>query len=504
MAYLNQLAIVMERVHTLGFWSAISPSYNQSTVFLPWFFGAFLAYFTEPSRLLGIAIQTPLLALQFMMGYRYFKVTGLSKWYSLLFSIPLISYPAIFSFNGGLNDFRMDLSQALIYGSFLASLMIARKGQKISEWVLVGFIVSLGCLFRATTPVYVFFVLSFTLILDLKRQEIAFTLTRYSILSFVIILLSGWFYLLNFEHLHYYYFVWNTDANANLPIVESIKHLFFIRDHLGYPLIFALVLACLYSFVKLSNNKNLTHINQNYVALFGSLVPILYLVISGSGLNPFVSIIAVPGLILFALSFSQNCRIFEKNITNRFFVVALIFCFTFSIGYAVQNSFKQISIWIPYKSGITQVWQSIKANAKLTGDNNIVISFLYLGSVNDDVVTNHLVYEEGFRLDSKLKLSNNEITVAPLKFKVGALANWINIPGYTDKDKVNYLIGISIAKSDYIVMADEGSDLPEQHIINNYANHIRGFLETSPNVEKIKSHIILSGTEYASIYKIKR
>jgi hypothetical protein len=504
MAYLNQLAVVMGRVHTLGFWGTLSSSYNESTVFLPWLMGAFLAYFTEPTRLLGIFIQTPLLALQLITGYRFFKLIGLSNLRSLMFSIPLISYPAIFSFNGGLSDFRMDLSQALIYGSFLASLMIARSRKNIIEWIFVGLIVSLGCLFRATTPVYVLFVLLFTFILDLKTHHIKYTLQRYSAIGGVVFILTGWFYLLNFDHLHYYYFVWNTDANAHLPLSESLNHLSFLKDHLGYPLIFSLLLVIFCSFLIKPKRLSLYQSLNSCVALIGSLVPILYLVLSGAGLNPFVSIVAVPGFILFSFSFRQDGGCFKSEFVNRLFIIILTILFSCSIFFAVQNSFKQISIWMPYKNGVSDLWNSIHDDAKSTQKNNIVISFLYLGSVNDDVITNHLVYEEKFKLDSKFKAYNNKMIVAPLKFKLGAHANWIELPGDTDRKKVEYLISTSLRKSDYVVMADEGSDLPVQHIINSYASYVRHVLQTSHQLEKVKSHIIFSGTETATLYRIKK
>ena len=159
---------------------------------------------------------------------------------------------------------------------------------------------------------------------------------------------------------------------------------------------------------------------------------------------------------------------------------------------------------MPYKNGVSDLWNSIQDDAKSTQKNNIVISFLYLGSVNDDVITNHLVYEEKFKLDSKFKAYNNKMIVAPLKFKLGAHADWIELPGDTDRKKVEYLISTSLRKSDYVVMADEGSDLPVQHIINSYASYVRHVLQTSHQLEKVKSHIIFSGTETATLYRIKK
>ncbi|HYN55505.1 MAG TPA: hypothetical protein VES38_12465 [Methylotenera sp.] len=504
MGYFNQLAWVMQSTQDKGFWVAITDSYSHSTVFLPWLFGALLSYVTEPSRILGVAIQMPLIILQLFTGYRFFRSTGASQGRAMVYSLPMITYPALFNFNGGLGDFRMDLSQALAYGSFLAALMVARKRDSLKEWVFVGFIISVACLFRATTPVYVFIVLGTAFFLDLRKLGLTLSLQRYLLIGIVVILLTGWFYLLNYDHLHYYYFVWNTDANARLPLQDSIMHINFVAKHLGLPLLTALFVLMLAAVMRLIKCCRWRSFSFNWVALIGALVPASYLVLSGAGLNPFVSMVAVPGFILFALNVGECTNSTEQTLSNRNLSIILTIALAVSISNSIKDSKKDISNWIPYKNGVAQLLDSIHNDAQSRRLNHIELTFLYLGSVDGAVIKNHLIYEEGYKYLQNRDVNKDKMTVGTLQHGFGAEAEWIKIPGATDQAKLDYVVKDTLEKANYIIMADEDSDLPTHHRVNHYARQMRTILENNNEVEKLESGITLSKTEKVTVYRIKK
>ncbi len=503
MAYLNQLAWVMENTQSEGFWVTVADSYTHSTVFLPWLFGALLSYVAEPSRMLGIAIQMPLIFLQLFTGYRFFLSTGASPWRAAVYALPLIAYPAIFYFNGGLSDLRMDLSQALTYGSFLAALMVARKKDSLKEWVFVGLIISVACLYRATTPVYVVVVLSMTFLLDLQTLGLNRSLRRYSLIGVVVTLLTGWFYLLNYNHLYYYYFIWNTDANAHLPLHESLMHINFIIKHIGIPLLTVLLIAMLITSYNLIKHCQWRLLKLNWVALVGTLVPATYLVFSGAGLNPFVSMVSVPGLILFSLHMAECDNLVTNSHNNQIFPTILSVILIYSIFTSIKNSNREVSTWIPYKQGAAKLIDSVEHDAELKKTDHIMLAFLYLGSVDEAVITNHLIYEEGYKYKKNHTIIKNKTTIEALRYGFGAEAEWKEIPGTTDQEKLNYVTKDALVKANYIIMADEGSDLPSHHRINHYAQNMRSLLENSNAVEKLESGIILSKTEKVTVYRVK-
>ncbi|MBK6744399.1 MAG: hypothetical protein IPG66_16115 [Hydrogenophilales bacterium] len=250
----------------------------------------------------GVVVQLPLLLLQLFTGYRYFRsVSGASDGRAILYALTLVAYPAVFHFNGGLGDFRMDLSQAYGYGAFLAALLLARKKESIWEWVAVGVIVAIVSLFRATTPVYVVIVTCFALLLDLRERGMRASVVGYLVMGITVAALAGWFFIGNYDFLHYYYAVWNTDANARLPLLEAIRHIHLLSKHIGLYLLSALLLSVLAGIIDHMRYRSRSVFRLNWVALIGGLVPITYLVLSGAGLNPFVSMVSVPGLIVFML-----------------------------------------------------------------------------------------------------------------------------------------------------------------------------------------------------------
>lgn len=504
MGYFNQLAWVMQSTQDKGFWPAMEDSFSHSTVFLPWLLGAALSYFTEPYRILGVIIQMPLVMLQLLTGYRFFISTGVSRWRAALYSLPLITYPAIFNFNGGLSDFRMDLSQALAYGSFLAALMVARKRDSLKEWIFVGFIISIACLFRATTPVYIFVVLCAAFFLDLCRLGIVQSLQRYLLVGIVVIVLAGWFYLFNYEYLHYYYFVWNTDANARLPLESSVTHISFILKHIGSPLLIAFLTTLSVAALSLLKNFKKDLFNLNWIALIGTLVPACYLVLSGAGLNPFVSMVAVPGLILFSLHLGESVHTATPTLVNRILSIVIAVALTVSMLTSIKNSKKEISDWIPNKQGVVSLVDSIERDAESNGLDHVMLTFLYLGSVDEAVITNHLIYEERYKYRESGEVNKNRITLGMLKHGFLANADWMKISGNTDQERLDNVLKDSLYKVNYIVMADKGSDLPKHHRINNYAEQVRIFLETSNVVEKLRSGITLSKTEKVTVYRVKK
>jgi hypothetical protein len=504
MSYLNQLAWVMRLTREQGVLAAIRDSSTGSTVFLPWLFGALLAIFTEPSRALGVVIQLPLLFLQMATGYRYFRVvTGTAQGKSVLYTLTLVSFPAVFFFNGGLCDFRMDLSQAYAFGAFLAALMVARLSGSLWEWAFVGTVLAVACLVRATTPVYAVLVLGVTFLFDLRKRGWLFPIRRYLLMGAVAVLLSGWFYIGNFEYLHYYYFIWNPDANASLPLQKSLMHVAILANHIGWSLGLALACVALTSIPSLARPNEWRTFSPNWVALVGSLVPISYLVLSGAGLNPFVSMVGVPGLILFMLHpGEQTGRDNKKGSFNKRFVpFVLAFGLAVSLTTSFKNFDKKVSNWIPYRSGIAELVDAIGSDARLKGIDQPRMAFLYQGSVDAATITNHLIYEQGYRFRKDHGLEANGVNIETRPYGFGAEADWKNIPGNTDQSKLDYLLQDAYSNTDYIVMADETSNLPLHHRVNRYAAYVRAGLSDKNLFERVKSGIVLSNTENVSLYR---
>jgi len=398
----------------------------------------------------------------------------------------------------------MDLSQALAYGSFLAVLMVARKRGALREWAFVGVVISIACLIRATTPVYVVVVFGAALLLDVRKVGLRVTLQRYLLAGGVVILLAGWFYLLNYGYLHYYYFIWNTDANARLPLRSSAAHVLFVARHLGIYLMAVLLVLIAAAIPRLVRDWRTHSLRINWIALVGALVPIAYLVLSGAGLNPFVSMVAVPGFILFALDVADCSDAPVQTLANRVAPIILVIAMAASTWTAIADSERNISDWIPDKQGIAHLMDAMDHDSRSRGFDRLRMAFLYLGSVDSAVVTNHLLYEKGYKYRPTRDLYGEGMTIGVIPYGFAAEADWNRIPGATDQRKLEYVVNDALDNADFVVMADADSRLPAHHRINRYAGQLRALLGSSRLVEKLEGGIVLSGTEQVTLYRVMR
>lgn len=502
MSYLNHLAWVMWVSEEKGVWHAIREAATGSTVFLPWMLGALLAPITEPSRMLGVVVQLPLLLLQLFTGYRYFRsVSGASDVRAILYALTLVAYPAVFHFNGGLGDFRMDLSQAYGYGAFLAALLLARKKKSIWEWVVVGVIVAIVSLFRATTPVYVAIVTCFALLLDLRERGMRASVVGYLVMGAVVVVLAGWFFIGNYDFLHYYYAVWNTDANARLPLAEAIRHIYLLTKHIGLYLLSALLLSVLAGIVDHLRYRLRSAFRLNWVALIGGLVPITYLVLSGAGLNPFVSMVAVPGLIVFMLQPIDSDAAAAPLRYTRFVPLAVALGLVASLVVSVARFEKEVSEWVPYRAAIDEMTEVIATDANSRGIRRASMAFFYLGGLDGSAVVNHLIYERGYKYREDRSIERAGLNISFRHYGFSAEAEWREMPGGTDKEKLAYVVKDAASYADYIVMANQSSTLPQHHKINTYASEMRSKLDDTRYFTKLVTGIRLSKVETVDIYK---
>jgi hypothetical protein len=505
MAYYNHLAKVMFQTQEAGFLSGLSLGLTNSTVFLPWLFGALLGLGFDPARWQGVLILFPLVWLQLATGYRFFRVRGASPWRAALLSLPLVSYAAVFHFNGGLGDFRMDLPQALGFGSFLAALMVARARPTWREWAWTGAVLGLTCLCRATTPVYASMVLALVFLVDLRERRWVDQLRGYLILGAVVVLTTVWFYWVNFDYLRYYYVEWNTDANSRLPLSQSWQHLNFIYQDLGQALLAGLVLVLGVRLAAWWRGGWPQGLGMQLLPLLGALVPAGYLVLSGAGLNPFVSMVAVPGGLLCVLGWGVGGDARLPPWARRLMDGGLCLALVATVGVSLARFDQRVSDWVPLRAGLDRLSAALLAgDDKAAGDGGTVIAALYQGGVDGTTLVNHLVFDRGLRLVAGRTLSLRGEPVRMMSFAFGSETDWKALPGDNDAEKVARVVEKTLATASRVILPDPGSDLPAHHRINHWVERIRAQLESSGRVSVIDAGIPVALSERVTVYRIDR
>lgn len=504
MAYMNQLAMIMNTSKNDGFVYAIKTSLSGTTVFFPWLEGALLGQFIEPSRQNSIFIQMPLIFIQAISGYVFFrKLPRYTRIVSVVFSIVLISFSAIFFYNGGLSDLRMDLSQSLAFGSSLAFFALARQTNGWLYWVLFGVMLSVAFLVRATTPVYAILVFGLFLVLDLVSSMRQQCYANYLRAITIITILSFWFFLVNFDQLYYYYFVWNYDANASLPISESIGHIDYLFNmHIGIAISFLLLLVISVQIWTFHTNKVSIIKNLNWVPFLGGAIPLFFLVLFGAALNPFVSMVAVPGVLMFALApMKYSTKIASNKFQTPLYVSAAILALSTTWSSGIPNHTIISSPWTPSQIGISLVIEKITDSIKIHPKNDIAIELSYVGSLDSTTILNSLVYEHGFSLDLHQRAVNKDLSIKALHPGLANPTEWQLIEGRTDEEKLIKLVKDAVTLADYLIVPTDTTTFVPHHPITPYALEFRNMLLESKSFEFVAGPIEVSSLESVTLYR---
>lgn len=298
MAYHEKMFRTMVQAKELGWWAALSETFTgDHTSFMPVMIAALLGQIMNPSRLIGVWIQVAEVAIYLWTLDAYCRrVWRFDLNQRCLVLASFSSLACVFFTNGGLSDFRMDFSLALLYGAAGLRCLIARHSTHLIDFVWLGIVIGLACLFRATAPIYLLVALAPMAVTDLWGSGFVKRSRRHGWLVAIstTALLAGWFYVLNFDYLYYYYVVWNTDANAKLSLLESLIHLKMVNKQLGIGFVLWLLGGFLITRIYRTGDTIAAPAPDvprgQWIRLcWLAVVPLIILIGRRMGLNPFVS-----------------------------------------------------------------------------------------------------------------------------------------------------------------------------------------------------------------------
>lgn len=513
-----------------GPWKAFRVTcFENTTNSLPYVIGALIGPFINPSRQVGIWIQVVELWLVACSVFYYFNsIRGLRFWPALLLLMPLFFLSGLYHFHGGLQDFRMDLSLMLMFMLTIVWYLISCESLQRKHFVLLGIAAGCAMLFRATAPIYLGFALGPCVAWDLAkswRTSHANLSKRWRVLvqgwalsACVTFAVSGWFFILNWKYLYYYYAVWNVDALAKLPWRDASKHFEYAFRHIGTGtllLMSVLALAVGYHWLKMLIQKEipwktLLHFWRGIdLRLFWiGLAPAFMLTIRGAGLNPFVAMPSAIGCWLAASSlFFRPMNRWRSS--SGIALVGLIFLYAFALQMRLRPSseFAGPSIsMVAYK----QILQSMVDHAAAHGRKEVHFGTSHV----------HLFLPTGFENVIAFDMPGTEpryrkYVVQGIEFRsdhtfsIVSPVEWEAVSGGSTADKIATLVDKANSQIDYLVLADaETADLMVQqysHIeINKYCQKIRECLLASGNWEVMSGPIVGGRHESAHLYYNKQ
>jgi hypothetical protein len=427
-SYLNELARVVTRTHSDGIPAALA-SVKTSTVFLPWVTASLLCQLLPLTRELGVWIQLIwLFVLVFSLYYYLHYLRKLTPLHAIAACLPFLSLQALFHYNAGLSDFRMDLHLYLLFSITAVWFLATYETDKLHPWIMAGIFAGLTCLARATAPVYLILafapLLMIRLCMDSGRRRLA---VKAAIAVAIATIISIWFYAVHYDYLRFYYVEWNSDANARLSLVISRLHFWFVASQIG-PVAFtcALLLFIYAGFLEWREAKSFARLVRllDIKLLYIGAAPVMFLVLSGAGLNPFVSMPASFGLLLFLIlpvrgKLSSN----PKPLFPLILLAAGLAGIFIVISHARENHIQAGEMKNPMQAH-QNVMLSLLADAEKRGLKRVRIGVTSSYALTIDAMLNLLIYDFGFKpkgfdVEKKgLIISAHPVAATPVDWKL--------------------------------------------------------------------------------------
>ena len=516
LSYNEKLFRVMTISQNQGLDESISDAcFSGNTNCLPFVIAAVVAPVVQPSRMVGIWIQAGLLFLFLASLFNYLtNIRELSSSSALAGCLVYLAANCVFLEDGGLSDFRMDF--ALFLGLALTSTWYLSSMERPSDWkfICLGASAAVCCLFRATAPVYLLFSLGPLIAANLLvAPNRAIKLRGIAIAATVTVILAGWFFIFNFEYLKYYYFDWNTDANAKLPLSRALRHFKRAHQSVGEPALLLLICWWFAVLIRILPKQSLIKwlvdsIRDRDIDFrigWLAIAAVVMMVARRAGLNPFVCMPAVFGMVLF---FTLPClrqidKLSDSGLTRWCWAVLLI-----CIGIAgargwhrhAPNDFNNMS-------ANHRVIDMMISDAQLNNKKELSYGTVQITDFDSNVLYSVLLFD---RKNSQPHLNGvvvDGVDVQRLQtFSKPAQFDWAQLDGETDEAKIAGMIREANAKIDYLIVPDEASaksiPLKVTNVeINKHLTRIRELITNNQSWAMIKSRIQIDENEFVEIYR---
>jgi hypothetical protein len=505
MSYWERMHQVMSAAQ-VGDWSHAGKlaCVKASTVTMPFLISMVASFFFEPTRSVGIWIQVFELAILVTSIWYFLRyVRALSPWSAFAFAFAFLLCRCLYRDTGGLSDFRMDLSLFLMFGSTCCWYLIAVTTRHRMHFILLGLIAGMCCLFRATAPVYLFIGLAPLAVFDLiKSQHRTALIKGFGISLFCWAVTCLWFYIINFEYLYYYYVVWNTDAQAKLSLTDSARHIVFTVRHVGAPTLIYIIGLC---FLRTKTAGAPPWYMDHFLwkAAWIGWGPVLFLVVTGAGLNPYVCMPAVAGIVLACIVVASQSVWQARSATpwNTLALASTCMVVAMWMGWTRHHDRDDQTL-----SAHLQILQTIEKDAEQYNREYVRFGVTYEKDLSTASLDNTLRFDcpKG-RVEGNALYLDQILTSDDRTFCLPAVVNWTSTPGENDADKVNHLVAMATRNIDYLIIPDEASadfiSKMQSAVVNKKIKLIRQQIISSADWQPIGPLVKITPVESAMVYR---
>ncbi len=497
-SYYNIMASTITTAREQGIYKALPV--NAATMGLPWLQVAVLAKLNPEwvpiTRGTAIWIQiTWLIPMLLSLFFYFYALRKHDALVSFAMCIPFVCPAVLWTANGGFSDFRMDMGFYFFFATTGVWFLATLETEKWYPWILLGLAAGLASLERATAPVYLAFAFGLPMLVRFAISKRRLTLLLQSLVAAVIALaVCGWWYAINWHYIVFYYTVWNRDSMTSMPYSEAMKHFDYIPVDLGHYVRTAcwwiggiMLVTVMPRALGLRLRKPLQLLKEvNWTALWLGYVPTLMLVAQKSGLNQYVGLPAMFGLIMFPLAMDIRPLPSRRSV----WVGALFVAITLSL--LVNTALRGLPIHtaVPvapmearmpaYKS----VCDRLIADATAGGKKRVLFGGTQLMGLHSIGLGNVLIFDYGFVPNGSIFAGRGIEVQVDSRYQPAVPVEWVDdsMPGTDQKAKADWLVKHQdevidkVAKEaceriDYIVIPNEASaQYAFEKVKHNYAN----------------------------------
>jgi hypothetical protein len=523
-SYTNYLARVAGATQLDNLKDGLDVALNGSTTPLPGLEALALALLHVPissTRQLGVWLQVIwllALAVSLFNYWLYARLRGL--WSSVLLTLPFLFFAGIFKFNGGLPDFRLDLTLYILLACasvwYLRTYSAPSAKDARLAWLLAGAFVTLASLSRATAPVYWAVMAGPLLLIRLvlergERKQLVLGVGWMILPSFAVALP---YFVSHFSYLYYYYAQWNQDANARLPLEESMAHFRFAWQHVGWAMGSAGVLF----FAAVLWDARGRAFHFDWKLLYLGSAPVLFLVFRGAGLNPFVCMPAIFGCLMFLFAPLKGDGPAVRAVWTQGASLLLLTACVWNVAQAPGQVGYPETRMSAIRQGID--WMREDAQKKKLP----IVDFVtfYNWNYHPYFIRNVLINEYGYRAARWSLVSPEGIRWEPyhvwkhseasyeLPFTASVALVWQEeVAGTTDDEKIDWMYRTALKDINYVYFPDDATiDFMEKYIAANFINtKVRAiksrFLSTG-DWEKLGTPLAITDFERVQLYSKRR
>jgi hypothetical protein len=458
-SYMCQLAIVASKTQRLGFGAGIRESLSGN-VALPFLEDTLISKFVTPTRVVGVWLQAVwMMALALSLYWYFARFRKVDRWLAILLTLPFVSFARVYGLDGGLPDFRMDLSLYILVSLTAVWYLATYETDSRVPWLLAGVAAMLACLARATAPVYLLLMLGplWLVRLAMARGNWRALLVNTLWMCLPVLISAGAFLAYNFRYLYFYYVEWNPDANLHLPWSESSLHLKMAASHVGTALMWCALAALAINIA--CGRERFPRLDWKPIWL--AVIAPLFLVYRGAGLNPFVSMPAVFGFLLFACVPFVGIQPAARYLWARASIGLLLAGGAFACAAAAGQPQPYSGPNTATMPGVRAMIDRINQDAHSRGFQRIEFIAPELGDCHSCVISNILTYEYGARPgdDKALYVPGGLTYHFPLELIFMAPDEFFwktNVRGDSAQERLHNIVLMMAAESpSYLLLPDE-------------------------------------------------